>query len=69
MKTIETLPWAKGPEGGEIHLYKMTNAVGASVVLSEIGAGIVEIIFQRRPVHGQDSRKICQQDSRREIHT
>lgn len=43
MKTIETLPWAKGPEGEEIHLYKMTNAVGASVVLSEIGAGIVEI--------------------------
>lgn len=43
MVTIETTPWGKGPEGEEIHLYKMTNVTGASVVLSETGAGIVEI--------------------------
>ena len=43
MITIETVPWGKGPEGEDINLYRMTNAAGASVVLSETGAGIVEI--------------------------
>ena len=43
MITIETVPWGKGPEGEDINLYRMTNAAGASVVLSETGAGVVEI--------------------------
>ena len=35
--------WGSAPCGKEIHKYTLTNSKGASVVLSEIGAGIVSV--------------------------
>lgn len=35
--------WGKGPAGEEIFLYTLENASGAKVMLSSVGAGIVEI--------------------------
>ena len=35
--------WGKSPKGEEIFLYTLTNASGASVKLSSVGAGIVSI--------------------------
>ena len=40
---IESKVWGKTPEGKEIVLYTMTNASGASVSLSSVGAGIVSV--------------------------
>ena len=43
MNSIEQQIWGFTPEGEAIVRYTMTNAAGASVVLSNIGAGIVEV--------------------------
>lgn len=40
---IQTALWGKGPAGEDVHTFTLTNASGASVVLSEMGAGIIEI--------------------------
>lgn len=41
---IEKQLWGKTADGKEIFLYTMTNACGASVKLSSVGAGIVSIV-------------------------
>ena len=43
MKTSQEL-WGKTPEGKEIYKYRLTNASGAYVELSSVGAGIVSVV-------------------------
>jgi len=43
MEITKTL-WGKGPDGKEIFKYRMTNAKGAYIELSSVGAGIVSIV-------------------------
>lgn len=40
---IEKTLWATAPDGREIYKYTLTNTKGASVVLSDIGAGIISV--------------------------
>lgn len=42
--SIEKTLWGKTADGREIFLYTMTNASGASVRLSSVGAGIVSVV-------------------------
>ena len=43
MNSIEQQIWGFTPEGEAVVRYTMTNAGGASVVLSNIGAGIIAV--------------------------
>ena len=44
MTDIRRKIWGKLPDGTPVYKYIMTNASGASVTLSNIGAGIVSIM-------------------------
>lgn len=43
MNEITILPWGTTPQGEDIHTFLLKNHSGASVLLSEMGAGIIEI--------------------------
>lgn len=43
MASIDMSVWGKGPAGEDVHVFRLVNSSGASVLLSEMGAGIVEI--------------------------
>ncbi len=48
MNSIEQHVWGFTPEGEAVILYTMTNGIGASVQLSNIGAGIVSVCVPDR---------------------
>ena len=45
---IKKTLWGKGPDGKEIYKYKLTNASGAYIELSSVGAGIVAVVVPDR---------------------
>ena len=51
---IEKKVWGTAPCGKEIHKYTITNASGAYVELSEVGAGIVSVVVPDREGHLSD---------------
>ena len=45
---IQKSLWGKGPDGKEIFKYRLTNASGAYIELSSVGAGIVAVVVPDR---------------------
>lgn len=48
MAAITSKIWGKGPAGENVILYRLTNANGAYVELSSVGAGIVSVVVPDR---------------------
>ena len=42
--SVKSIVWGKSPEGNDVHLFTMTNAMGASVSVMEWGAILTSII-------------------------